>query len=261
MKDWETLEPDVYRLMNKHFTPGRGGRSIRYIVRHHTAGVLTTEQVWNVWQSRQASANYIVETSGRIGQLVNDWDTSWANANSTANAESITIEHSNSAGAGQDWPISDATIEEGAHLAGALCRAYGLGRPEFGKNIKDHNDFWNTSCPYHLARGGKYHDQYMRRAQYWYDNPAGKSPDDAAVPGEGISVSEADRIINFIKAYVGPIGSDVKDNRYQLTGGRDAGDYSGHSQLGQNAEGADLTLVDAVAALRRDVDALRKGIK
>ena len=173
MKSWENLEPDVYRLMNKHYTPGRGGRKIRYIVRHHTAGVLTTEQVWNVWQTRQASANYIVEPSGRIGQLVNDWDTSWANANATANAESITIEHSNSAGAAQDWPISDATIEEGAHLAAALCRAYGLGRPEFGKNIKDHKDFWNTSCPYHLARGGKYHQRYMDRAQFWYDNPAG----------------------------------------------------------------------------------------
>lgn len=191
MKDWETLEPDVYRLMNKHYTPGRGGRKIRYIVRHHTAGVLTTEQVWNVWQTRQASANYIVEPSGRIGQLVNDWDTSWANANATANAESITIEHSNSAGAAQDWPISDATIEEGAHLAAALCRAYGLGRPEFGKNIKDHKDFWNTSCPYHLARGGKYHQRYMGRAQYWFDQMT-KNPAPAPEPTPEEDVMAAD---------------------------------------------------------------------
>ena len=191
MKNWETLEPDVYRIMNKHYTPGRGGRSIRYIVRHHTAGVLTTEQVWNVWQTRQASANYIVEPSGRIGQLVNDWDTSWANANATANAESITIEHSNSAGAAQDWPISDATIEEGAHLAAALCRAYGLGRPEFGKNIKDHKDFWNTSCPYHLARGGKYHQRYMDRAQYWFDQMT-KNPAPAPEPTPEEDVMAAD---------------------------------------------------------------------
>ena len=191
MKDWESLEPDVYRLMNKHYTPGRGGRKIRYIVRHHTAGVLTTEQVWNVWQTRQASANYIVEPSGRIGQLVNDWDTSWANANATANAESITIEHSNSAGAAQDWPISDATIEEGAHLAAALCRAYGLGRPEFGKNIKDHKDFWNTSCPYHLARGGKYHQRYMDRAQYWFDQMT-KNPAPAPEPTPEEDVMAAD---------------------------------------------------------------------
>lgn len=193
MKSWENVEPDVYRLMNKHFTPGRGGRSIRYIVRHHTAGILTTDQVWNVWQSREASAHYIVEPSGRIGQLVNDWDTAWANGNATANAESITIEHSNSAGAGQDWPISDATIEEGAHLAAALCRAYNLGRPEFGKNIRDHREFYGTSCPYHLARGGKYHQRYMDRAQYWYDHMANPTP--APIPEEGplMALSDAEQ--------------------------------------------------------------------
>lgn len=193
MKSWENVEPDVYRLMNKHFTPGRGGRSIRYIVRHHTAGILTTDQVWNVWQSREASAHYIVEPSGRVGQLVNDWDTAWANGNSTANAESITIEHSNSAGAGQDWPISDATIEEGAHLAAALCRAYNLGRPEFGKNIKDHREFYGTSCPYHLARGGRYHQRYMDRAQYWYDHMANPTP--TPIPEEGplMALSDAEQ--------------------------------------------------------------------
>lgn len=184
MKSWENLEPDTYRLMNKHYTPGRNGRSIRYLVRHHTAGVLTTDQVWNVWQDRQASAHYIVEPSGRIGQLVNDWDTAWANGNATANAESITIEHSNSAGAGQDWPISDATIEEGAHLAAALCRGYSLGRPEFGKNIRDHREFYGTSCPYHLASGGKYHQRYMDRAQYWYDRMANPAPNPATAQPE-----------------------------------------------------------------------------
>ena len=260
MKNWDTLEPDVYRLMNKHFTRGRGGRKIRYLVRHHTAGVLTTDQVWNVWQDRQASAHYIVEPSGRIGQLVNDWDTAWANGNATANAESITIEHSNSAGPGQDWPISDATIEEGAHLAAALCRGYNLGRPEFGKNIRDHREFYGTSCPYHLARGGKYHQRYMDRAQYWYDHMTNPTPE------EGITVSEADRIIEFIQAYLGPNNSDTKDIRFQLTGSRDMipGDpqasYPGFEQLGQNSEGANLTVTDALAAVRRDIANLGKRL-
>ena len=25
MKNWDTLEPDRVKLLNKHFTPGRGG--------------------------------------------------------------------------------------------------------------------------------------------------------------------------------------------------------------------------------------------
>lgn len=54
---------------------------------------------------------------------------------------------------------------------------------------------------------------------------------EAANNEEEITVAEADRIIkhveDFITGFVGPIGSDVKDVREQLTGGRDAGQYPG----------------------------------
>ena len=174
--DWWKVEPDVYRLLNKHYTPGRAGR-IQYIVRHHNAGVLSINQIWDVWQQRQASAHYQVEVGGRIGQLVNDSDTAWHAANATVNANSIGIEHANTAGAGQDWPISDITIVNGAKLAAALCWFYKLGRPHFGANIRDHRQYTTTSCPHHLAAGGKYHDRWMQVAQQHYDfmvaNPNG----------------------------------------------------------------------------------------
>ena len=70
-----------------------------------------------------------------------------------------------------------------------------------------------------------------------------------------------------MKVYLGPGLSDIKDNRFQLTGSRDMvpGDphasYPGHEQLGQNAEGNDLTLVDGVAALRRDVAEVLKRVE
>lgn len=32
--DWENIEPDKYNLLNKHYTPGRGGGTNR--VRHPT---------------------------------------------------------------------------------------------------------------------------------------------------------------------------------------------------------------------------------
>ena len=60
-------------------------------------------------------------------------------------------------------------IDQGAHLAAALCKYYKLGRPVFGQNIRDHRETGSTSCPYHLAAGGRYHQQWMDRAQYWYD--------------------------------------------------------------------------------------------
>lgn len=161
------VQPDEVRLMNKHFTPGRGGKKIRGIVRHHLAGVGTTKDVWNWWQVRRASAHYVVEPSTRVGQLVWDRDTAWASGD--LNAETIAIEHSNSAGAAQDWPIADNVIIAGARWAAALCLFYGLGRPEFGRNIFDHRDVMATSCPHHLAHGGKYHQRWMDEARAFYD--------------------------------------------------------------------------------------------
>src|SRR5699024_5990106 len=55
MKNWDTLEPDRVKLLNKHFTPGRGGKKIDKVVIHHNAGVLSIDQIWQVWQDRQAS--------------------------------------------------------------------------------------------------------------------------------------------------------------------------------------------------------------
>lgn len=280
MKDWFTVQPDVVKLLNKHFTPGRGGRKIKYITRHHLAGIGTTEDVWNWWQTRAASAHYVVENSGRIGQLVWDRDTAWSNANAISNAESITIEHSNSAGAAADWPINDTVIREGAKLAAALCWFYKLGRPKFGVNIRDHREFASTSCPHHLANGNKYHAEWMRIAGEHYDwmvandpkkKPAGSSSSGSSSAGSSIiekgkiTVAEADRIINEIKNWIdvrltGPVGSDVKDVRQQLTGGRNAGEYPGWKQLGQNNKGANLTLVDAVAALRHQVQNLQDTV-
>lgn len=180
------VQPDEVRLMNKHFTPGRGGAKIEFIVRHHLAGVGTTKDVWNWWQTRQASAHYVIEPSTRVGQLVWDRDTAWASLD--ANSRSIAIEHSNSAGAAQDYPIAAEVIISGARWAAALCLFYGLGRPQFGKNIRDHREFGATSCPHHLANGGKYHDKWMDEARRFYDvllaAKAGNATAPKPTPGE-----------------------------------------------------------------------------
>ena len=229
-KDYMKVEPDRVALLGKHFTPGRGGRKIRYITRHHTAGVLNADQINSVWQSRPASATYLIDPNGIVSQHVWDKDTPWSNANSVSNQESITIEHSNSAGAAQDWPINNITIDEGARWAAALCHYYKLGRPQFGTNIRDHKQFTSTSCPYHLANGGKYHDRYMRVAQAFYDeltNPPKKEEG----PLMALSDAEQRELLNKtrdIHAQLGP-----------------------WPQLGKNDKGQNLTLVDAVADSRR----------
>lgn len=178
MKDWFTVEPDKFALVGSHrYTAGRGGKSIQYVTRHHIMGNMTTEQVRDLWQyDREASAHYVVENSGLIGQIVYDKNTAWSNGNAVSNRVSVSIEHANNTGRynGNDyhdksWNISDMVIREGAKLGAALCWYYKLGRPVLGKNIRDHNEFTATGCPVHLKRGGKYSDQWMRIAQEHYD--------------------------------------------------------------------------------------------
>ena len=81
-------------------------------------------------------------------------------------------------------------------------------------------------------------------------------------------IAHIDRRADEIKRYLDvrvtePIGSDVKDVRQQLTGGRDKvvredgtvdllASYPGWEQLGENADGQNLTVTDAIAALRQD---------
>ena len=236
MKNWDTLEADRVKLLNKHFTPGRGGKKIDKVVIHHNAGVLSIDQIWQVWQDRAASAHYQITTTGEIGQLVWDGSTAWHAANQHINQTSIGLEFSNRAGANADWPIADKTIEEGAHLVAAICKYYKLGRPQAGKNVRFHREFTGTSCPYHLAPGGKYHATLMGRAQYWYDQMTSKAP---AKPSgqEGLSMSQLEELKKYIdqkaaenrkhleawlKGFVGPIGGDVKDIRAQQTGARDS---------------------------------------
>ncbi|WP_225431713.1 peptidoglycan recognition protein family protein [Bifidobacterium platyrrhinorum] len=165
MADFVNLQPDEYKLLNTHYSAGREGRTINKIVVHHNAGNLSIQGCWNVWQTRQASAHYQVDANGRIGQLVNDWDTAWHAGDWEANLTSIAIEHADINSS--PWAVSDATLESGAHLVAALCRYYGLGRPTWMVNVFPHSAFSSTSCPASLA--GSQNAAYMKRAQEWYD--------------------------------------------------------------------------------------------
>ncbi|MSS84766.1 N-acetylmuramoyl-L-alanine amidase [Actinomycetaceae bacterium WB03_NA08] len=172
MKNWNTLEADVDLIMNKHYTAGRGGRRIDKVIIHHNAGNLTIRGCYDVWQNRQASAHYQVQSDGKIGQLVWDRDTAWHAGNWNANTTSIGIEHADISS--KPWRVSDACLDNGAHLVAAICRYYKLGRPAWGKNVFGHKNFSSTECPASLA--GSQHAAYMARAQYWYDHMTGTNP-------------------------------------------------------------------------------------
>lgn len=161
--NFETLEADVNLILDKHYTPGRGGKSVSFVGIHYNYGDLTVEDCYNVWQTREASAQYQVESSGRTGQLVWDKDTAWALGNFDKNQRSINIEHANK----PDGSFTEACLDTGAHLVAAICKAYNLGRPQWDVNVIPHKAISPTSCPGELY--GRYKDIYIQKAQHWYD--------------------------------------------------------------------------------------------
>ncbi|MBC3179756.1 N-acetylmuramoyl-L-alanine amidase [Corynebacterium lujinxingii] len=263
MKNWLTLEPDRVKLMNKHYTKGRGGNKVECVVVHHNAGVLSIDQIWQVWQTRAASAHYQVQSDGVIGQLVWDRDTAWHAANQYTNQRSIGIEVSNSAGPNAGWPITDTAIREAGRLIAAVCLYYGLGRPVSGDNVRYHREFTSTTCPYHLAPGGKYNAALIGEAQRFYDELKAKKNGTTTgrhakkTPAGGSSVMlTAKYFTDFIKGFFGPQIDALQDVWTQLRGPSGGG----WPQLGKNKAGQNLTLVDAVAALRHDVADLTRKI-
>lgn len=180
--DWNNVKADKEAILDTHYTQGRGGHAIDKVVIHHNAGNLSIEDCYRVWESREASAHYQVQSDGRIGQLVWDTDTAWHCGDFGQNCRSIGIEHADDSSS--PWHISDACLDAGAHLVAALCRYYRLGRPEWGRNLFGHSDFAPTECPGSLREGQPQHDAYVARAQAWYDAmEAGRDTLDAQPTG------------------------------------------------------------------------------
>lgn len=168
-----------------------------------------------------------------------------------------------------EWLRYDTMLREGAKRDAAWAKKYGIpvvklsaadlkaGKKGFCGHLETGQAWGGTD---HVDPGQGFPWDYYLKLVREYQGAATKVAKPASAPA-----NDADRIIkyvtDFISGFVGPIGSDVKDIRQQLTGGRDSGDYRGWPQLGKNAQGANLTLVDAIAALRQDINELRKDIR
>lgn len=164
------------KIMNVHYSEGRYDEAtgtqhvIKQIVIHHNAATLNTEGCYSTWQNRAASAHYEVEADGTVGQLVYDSDTAWHAGNWYENLDSIGIEHADAPGSSSGhWYLTEATINSGAKLVALLCIQYNLGRPTWGVNVVGHNDVSATECPASLGKNGSQHNEYMTKAQQWYD--------------------------------------------------------------------------------------------
>lgn len=172
--NWKRLEFDE-TILTKHFTKGRLGSKIKFVVVHHMTIIgkgdgKANDVCYRVWQSRKASAHYGVD-GGYVRQFVWDSNYAWATGNVVGNRSGVSIEHANLKAAPY-WEVSPMTRATAARLAAHLHYVHGLGRPTStkggkGGTLRKHSSFKSTACP------GPYMDsvwdQYVKDVQTQYD--------------------------------------------------------------------------------------------
>lgn len=130
----------------------RQGRKISKITIHHMAGNLTIESCAAMFAqaSRQASANYLVGTDGRIALCVDEQYRAWTSGNYDNDSIAVTIEVANDGGA-PDWHVSDTALEATIKLCVDICQRNGIEALNFTGdakgNLTQHNYFKATACP------------------------------------------------------------------------------------------------------------------
>jgi len=119
---------------------------------HHMAGNLSVETCGNVFapSSRQASANYGIDSDGRVGMYVEEKDRSWCSSNKANDYRAVTIEVADDV-IGNGWHSSDKAMNKLVELCADICRRNGITRLNYtgdtNGNLTMHKWFASTDCP------------------------------------------------------------------------------------------------------------------
>lgn len=135
-------------ILNKHYS-SRKGHKIEKITIHHMAGNLSAETCGYVFQNVEASANYGIDSNGRVGCYVEEEYRAWSTTNYNNDSRAINIELANDVYGG-NWHVSDKAIEKCIELCTDICKRYGFklnydGTPN--GSLTRHNMFMATVCP------------------------------------------------------------------------------------------------------------------
>ena len=129
----------------------RNGQKITKITIHHAAGVLTGEQLANIFkvERRCASCNYAIGKDGEVVGVVPEEKRAWTSGSRWNDEQAITIEVANISGK-PDWKISDASMQTLIKLSADICRRYCI-IPYFNgtkdASLTFHYMFQATECP------------------------------------------------------------------------------------------------------------------
>lgn len=126
---------------------------ISKITIHHMAVVNgTLEGVGNTFANPKsyASANYGIDSDGRVAMYVPEDKRAWTSSNSENDNMAVTIEVANSA-AGPNWPVSDKAYAKLIDLCVDICQRNDIKKLIYTGdktgNLTRHNMFSATACP------------------------------------------------------------------------------------------------------------------
>ena len=124
---------------------------IKKITIHHMSGNLSVETCGNVFQSREASSNYGIDSNGRVGMYVEEKDRPWTSSSPSNDNQAVTIEVANDGGASTNWHVSDKALAKLIDLCVDICERNGIKQLNYtgdrSGNLTRHNMFAATDCP------------------------------------------------------------------------------------------------------------------
>ena len=118
---------------------------------HCMAGNLTVQSCGDVFQNRRASANYGIDSKGRIGLYVDEKDRAWTTSNAGVDNRAVTIEVANTT-AKEPFNITNAAYTALINLLVDICKRNAIRRLRW-KNDK--------SYALRAANGGSVSEQNM----------------------------------------------------------------------------------------------------
>lgn len=139
----------VYLSPNADF-PREG--TIKKITIHHMAGDLELEEVGKRFsdRDRRTSANYAIDSSGRVALYVEEANRAWTSSSKENDSQAVTIEVANDEIGGQ-WHVSEASYGKLIELCTDICRRNGIGELYYtgdeSGNLTLHKMFADTECP------------------------------------------------------------------------------------------------------------------
>jgi hypothetical protein len=127
----------------------RHGRPVTRITPHYAAGNPTVEMMGRIFAdgSREASANYGIESDGRIGMFVEESRRSWASGDPDNDERAVTIECANR----QDGSLTDECWDSLVALCADICIRNGISDCSYTGDtdgvLTMHRWFADTECP------------------------------------------------------------------------------------------------------------------